>query len=183
MTFFQHHRIDVKVVFKFQMMDKGLKFLVHFVFIFAPYSLGISIEQFLQDRELILEEEGEMFLGANLDLTAMELFANHHLMTAKKEELDNFFRRGGDFPPAQSFFQSKRNIERSPVYEFIQDMPKGLLIHTHLVSAGSLNFTVRNLTYRDGLYIKFESQSRNLFFKWFAESPSNYDWFSLKELR
>ena len=109
---------------------------------------ALSLEDFLEDRALMMEEEEEMFLGSNLELSISEKFANRHLKDLKTEELLHFSAKGEEFPPGKSFFWSRKKLERSKVFELIKNMPKGLLLHTHLISIGSLNFTVQNLTYR-----------------------------------
>lgn len=123
----------------------------------------LTLDQFLEERSVILEQESGMFLGSNLQLSVSEQFANQKLMAAKREELAKFADPGLEFPPSRMFYESKSVIETSKVFEFIREMPKGLLLHTHLVSMGSLNYTIKNLTYRDGLHLRQDNKVVNNF--------------------
>lgn len=85
-----------------------------------------DVSEVLAERNRILAEEDKRFLGGSLTLNAMEKTANGVLMNVKEEEyIRSFF--SADFPPANHFFQSKQAMLQSQVYQFIRNMPKGLI--------------------------------------------------------
>ena len=123
-------------------------------------------------RQEILQTEFANHLGQELILTEPELKVNEKLMLEKWKELDDAIQNG-EFLPAKSFYLSKPEIEKSKVYQFISQMPKGAALHTHSISLGSIKWMVSNLTYWDGLYMNFDESSQKLEFAWFEREPNN----------
>ena len=63
--------------------------------------------------------EDSSFLGADLVLTADEQDASESLMADKESELEEAFQDSA-YPPSQSFFQRKEDMEASEVFRFIR---------------------------------------------------------------
>lgn len=136
---------------------------------------------FYTERAALLESEANAFLGSELILSSNEIKVNNHLMTLKHQELDAAFA-SSTYPPAQSLFVSKSELEASPVFQFIKALPKGGAIHTHDISIASIDWVIANLTYRDNLWACFESGS--LRFAWTLNpDDSCSEWESLTILR
>ena len=76
-------------------------------------------QDFFTDRDSILALEDSSFLGADLVLTADEQDASESLMADKESELDEAFQDSA-YPPSQSFFQRKEDMEASEVFQFIR---------------------------------------------------------------
>ena len=106
-------------------------------------------------RNKILNREFDQHLGQDLYLSEPEIKVNNILMIRKLQELDEAIKTG-EFLPAKSFYLSKENIEKSKIYQFISKMPKGAALHTHSISLGSIKWIVSNLTYWDGLYMRYK---------------------------
>ncbi len=71
-----------------------------------------------------------------------------------------------DLPPSQSFFQAKIAIEVSKVFQFIREMPKGGVMHVHEFAITSSDWVIKNITYRDNLYMCINKDNDNLQFGW-----------------
>lgn len=55
------------------------------------------------------------------------------------------------YAPAMHFFHAKPLIDKDPIFEIIQKLPKGAVLHLHNTAAVSSDWVVKNLTYRDDM--------------------------------
>ncbi|XP_033088927.1 adenosine deaminase 2 isoform X2 [Trachypithecus francoisi] len=98
-----------------------------------------------------------MRLGGPLVLNPKEEQANERLMTLKiaemKEAMETLI-----FPPSMHFFQAKHLIERSQVFNILRMMPKGAALHLHDTGIVTMDWLVRNVTYRPHCHICFTSK-------------------------
>ncbi|XP_058600219.1 adenosine deaminase 2 isoform X1 [Neofelis nebulosa] len=95
----------------------------------------------------LLMREKMMQLGGQLVLTEQEELANERLMALKKAEVTQAMRTQ-KFPPSMHFFRAKTLIEKSEVFNILKKMPKGAALHVHDFSILSMNWLVKNVTYR-----------------------------------
>lgn len=133
--------------------------------------------RYLVERTKFLSEESQRFLGSRLPLSAQEERVNEQLMEWKRREYNV---AEADFPPAHSFFLMKPRIEKSRVFQFIQRMPKGAVLHLHDFSAANADFIVKDVAYRDNLWGRVTPQSVELRFS--LQAPAA-DWKLVKDLR
>ncbi|XP_025317391.1 adenosine deaminase 2 isoform X3 [Canis lupus dingo] len=98
-------------------------------------------------RTQLLMRERMMQLGGQLVLTQQEELANERLMALKKAEVAQAMKTH-QFPPSMHFFQAKNLIEKSEVFNILKKMPKGAALHIHDFSILSMNWLVKNVTYR-----------------------------------
>ncbi|RXG58807.1 Adenosine deaminase CECR1-A [Armadillidium vulgare] len=101
-----------------------------------------SNESYWREREALVEEDLDMMLGYDLNLTSDEEKVNDILMTLKDEEMNKGFETL-DFLAAKQFVQSKESIDKSPVFQFIQKMPKGAILHIHDMAMASVDWVIR----------------------------------------
>lgn len=94
-------------------------------------------------------------------LDAREQLVNDILMAAKRSELAAGHARPDLFPPARNFFEAKDDIRASRVFEIIQRMPKGAILHSHDSGMASIEFVV-SLTYRDNLWQCIDPQTQRI---------------------
>ncbi|XP_055976181.1 adenosine deaminase 2 isoform X2 [Sorex fumeus] len=98
-------------------------------------------------RKQLLTREKMMRLGGKLVLNREEKLANVKLMALKKAEMLEALRTQ-KFPPSMHFFQAKSLIEKSEVFKVLQRMPKGAALHLHDFGILSMDWLVKNVTYR-----------------------------------
>uniref|UniRef100_A0A182Q6K7 Adenosine/AMP deaminase N-terminal domain-containing protein n=1 Tax=Anopheles farauti TaxID=69004 RepID=A0A182Q6K7_9DIPT len=97
-------------------------------------------------RAAIVDAENGYGLGGKVFLNFDELRADRALRAMKKDELETPDRT---LPAAgMHFFDAKSLIERSAVFEVLQSMPKGAVLHLHNSAAVSSKWVIKNLTYR-----------------------------------
>ncbi|XP_046383726.1 adenosine deaminase 2-like isoform X1 [Ischnura elegans] len=104
------------------------------------------------DRAKFLADEASKAVGSRISLTADEEVVNGLLMAAKRREISAGLSDASTFLPAKHFFEAKKDIEKSDVFRFIKDLPKGAALHGHDTSMASLAYVVNNLTHRADLY-------------------------------
>ncbi|XP_011366094.1 adenosine deaminase 2 [Pteropus vampyrus] len=98
-------------------------------------------------RSQLLMREKTMQLGGQLVLKKEEELANERLMALKKAEMKQAMETQ-KFPPSMHFFQAKNLIEKSEVFNILKKMPKGAALHVHDISISSMDWLVKNVTYR-----------------------------------
>ncbi|XP_054442667.1 adenosine deaminase 2 [Pteronotus mesoamericanus] len=100
-----------------------------------------------EERGQLLRRERAMRLGGQLVLTREEELANARLMAIKEAEAQQALETR-QFPPSMHFFRAKRLIEESKVFHILKKMPKGAALHVHEFSLLSMDWLVKNVTYR-----------------------------------
>ena len=93
---------------------------------------------FYKDRALILKKEEDQYLGSDLILSWAEESANEYLLHHKYKEVEGVFDYHNTtnpiiFPPSQNFLTSKPLIEQSVVFQFIANLPKGMILQRLVV--------------------------------------------------
>ncbi|XP_003972880.1 adenosine deaminase 2-A [Takifugu rubripes] len=101
-------------------------------------------------RDLLMREEALRQTGGRVVLTATELKLDARLHRLKEKELS-----AAQFPPAVHFFRAKPLIQESPIFKMLQRMPKGGALHIHSSALVSVEWLVKNVTYRPHCYICF----------------------------
>ncbi|PNJ08486.1 ADA2 isoform 9, partial [Pongo abelii] len=115
------------------------------------FGSALSIDE---TRAHLLLKEKMMRLGGRLVLNTKEEQANERLMMLKIAEMKEAMRTL-IFPPSMHFFQAKHLIERSQVFNILRMMPKGAALHLHDIGIVTMDWLVRNVTYRPHCHICF----------------------------
>ena len=93
------------------------------------------------------------------------------------------FKDPSKFLPSQSFLVAGSKIRKSPVFQIIEDMPKGAVLHAHDTAIVSSEYIFWNITFRPNLYVCDDDGQLKFHF---AAKPSNADgcnWKLLEEIR
>ncbi|XP_073337108.1 adenosine deaminase 2-A [Pagrus major] len=123
------------------------------VVIYVPLLWLVRVTDGMPDpakRELLMREETFRQTGGGVALTAAEQKLDAYLHGLKEKEM-----AAAQFPPAMHFFKAKPLIEKSPIFKLLQKMPKGGALHMHSSSLVSVDWLVKNVTYRPHCYICF----------------------------
>ncbi|KAH9491488.1 hypothetical protein Btru_032080, partial [Bulinus truncatus] len=84
--------------------------------------------------------------------------------------------------PASSFYKSKPLIASNPIFKIIKSMPKGGALHLHNQATTSHEWMVKNLTYRDSVYM-YTGTDGFVRLGIFKNPPSNNPWKLIKSER
>lgn len=157
-------------------MKISLLFITLLLVIFS-----LAKADYWSEREKFVQYEESLSVGANIKLSENEEKVNTIFMKLKNEELQHGFDNPGEFSPAIHFFQAKKQIVNSKLFQLIEKMPKGGGLHLHDTLLTSLDYVIRNITYRDYLYSCTENGELKLAF---ADPPlQDPCWISVKSLR
>ncbi|MBZ3887782.1 Adenosine deaminase CECR1 [Sciurus carolinensis] len=102
-------------------------------------------------RSQLLVKEKSIRFGSEILLNSQEKKANRNLMAIKKKEITEALETH-QFPPSMHFFQAKQLIEDSRVFHIIKKIPKGAALHLHEFGMASMEWLVKNVTYRPHCY-------------------------------
>nr|XP_046250151.1 adenosine deaminase 2-A isoform X2 [Scatophagus argus]XP_046250152.1 adenosine deaminase 2-A isoform X2 [Scatophagus argus]XP_046250153.1 adenosine deaminase 2-A isoform X2 [Scatophagus argus] len=141
---------------------------------------GLSIPDPRQ-RQALIQLEASMQTGGQLVLTDAEQQLDALLFKLKQEEIMR-----ADFPPAMHFFKARPLIRTSPIFGLLQKMPKGGALHVHDFSMTSVEWLVKNATYRPHCYMCFtDNDSIRFIFSslWPKSLPHCSPWILLENLR
>ncbi|XP_071761811.1 adenosine deaminase 2-A [Centroberyx gerrardi] len=101
-------------------------------------------------RDMLMRQEASRQTGGRVILTAAEQRLDAHLHRLKEQEMS-----AAPFPPAVHFFKAKPLIQQSSIFSLLRKMPKGGALHIHSSSLVSVEWLVKNVTYRPHCYICF----------------------------
>ncbi|MCI4380320.1 hypothetical protein PGIGA_G00238730 [Pangasianodon gigas] len=132
-------------------------------------------------REALINMENSREIGGSVVLNKKEKLLDDKLYQMKWQEM-----AAPDFPPAMHFFKAKSLIDASPVFSFLQKMPKGAALHVHDFAMVGVEWLVKNVTYRENCYMCFTNDG-SVRFVFSSEQPkavpSCSTWALLKTMR
>ncbi|XP_078738429.1 adenosine deaminase 2 [Lampetra fluviatilis] len=135
-----------------------------------PVATAVPVER----REELLSEERAGRVGGALVLSPLEVQVNASLARAILDEVETAVRTGV-YPPAIHFFKAKPLIEHSAVFQFIRRMPKGAALHLHDVALASVEWLVKNVTYRPHCYVCLRPEPASPRFKFSVRGAPSPD--------
>ncbi|CAG5129369.1 unnamed protein product, partial [Candidula unifasciata] len=140
--------------------------------------------EYMQTRTQLISEGSSRRIGGKLVLNPDEQIVNGIIMKEKRKLMDQSRLNSTVYVPAQSFYISKPLIENSTLLKLIRRMPKGAALHLHDTSATSLDWLIKNATYRDHVYMCVAADGF-INFRAFLNPPENPScvWKSVKDER
>ena len=104
-----------------------------------------------QQRKFLIEQEELKATGGHLKLSALELKVHEIFMKQKTPEMSGGFEDIEKHAAGMHFFQAKHLIEKSKVFQFLKEMPKGAILHVHNTASVSSEWVVNTLTHMPGM--------------------------------
>lgn len=148
---------------------------------------AISRQDYFQDRNEIINEEDDQSFGSDIKLTEKEQLANTIIMQAKLEEYRVGFVHPHLFNPSRHIFEILDAIKQSKLFQIIQKMPKGGILHAHDTGLCSTSYVV-SLTYWPNLWQRASNNNNDILeFLFSRTKPPNVDnnsiWKLVKDAR
>lgn len=109
----------------------------------------------------MLNAEEQLMTGGRISLNTQESKADDLFMQYKLGELAQGFRNAEQNTAGMHFFKAKPLIDRSAVFRFLQQMPKGAVLHLHNTAAVSSKWVVQNMSYMPGMLRCTDAQGRS----------------------
>lgn len=142
-----------------------------------------NISQYNQERNSFLSSELESSVGSDIVLNEKEIEANKIIMKAKEDELNIGFLKPHLFNPARHIFEILDVVKQSKLFQIIQKMPKGGILHAHDTAICPPDFMV-SLTYWPNLWQLTSSNSIEIEkFIFSRERPKNGIWRRVADVR
>ncbi|XP_076471292.1 adenosine deaminase AGSA-like [Babylonia areolata] len=111
-------------------------------------------------------------LGDNTTLTCWEQAVDKMLLEEKRKVVADAMHGGAEMP--MNFLTSRPAMESTESFRIIRKMPKGAILHVHKTAMVSLDWVIKNVTYRPHLYMCVDSQLQ-VHFKFSDHQPDSSD--------
>lgn len=115
-----------------------------------------KISDYYKDREDLLNYERNMSYAADIKLNDNEQLANKIIMDAKA--IDYNIKNPHTYYPSRHIFEVLDDIKQSKLFQIIQKMPKGGILHAHDIAVCSADY-ILSLTYTENLWQLTTNQS------------------------
>ncbi|XP_037898624.1 adenosine deaminase 2-like isoform X1 [Glossina fuscipes] len=135
-------------------------------------NLPVENSKYFQVREELIQTEDHLSTGGEVQLNSKEIEVDRIFMKYKIEELKEGSHHPSKNAAGMHFFKAKPLIERSKVFRFLQQMPKGALLHLHNTAGVSSEWIVRNLSQLTGLLRCIDQRGINILT--FRENPERH---------
>ncbi|KAL8572788.1 hypothetical protein ACOMHN_024964 [Nucella lapillus] len=130
---------------------------------------------YLAKRTALIQAEENLRIGGNgSTLTPNERKVNEIMMREKRALIEATRLNGSYFPAGHNFLLSRAAMENTTAFRIIQKMPKGGVLHTHDEGMTSIDWLVKNVTYRDLCYMCVDKHYQ-VSFHFFNTPPVNPD--------
>lgn len=135
-----------------------------------------SIADYYKDRKQFIDDEIDQSFGMDIKLSENEKLANNIIMNAKEAEYQTGLLNPYSFNPSRHIFEVLGAIKQSKLFQIIQQMPKGAILHAHDTALCSTDFVV-SLTYWPQLWQRTASNNNEILeFKFSRQQPSTEQW-------
>lgn len=146
-----------------------------------------SIDEYLAMRKEFIDNEVQYGFGADINLNKREKKANAIIMAAKEAEYANGTLSPQTFTPSRHIFETLATIKQSKLFQIIQKMPKGGVLHAHDTALCSADYVV-SLTYWPHLWqLSYPNGTDIVNFLFSSNQPNttaeNHEWRRVDEIR
>ncbi|KAK6973684.1 hypothetical protein BgiMline_024912, partial [Biomphalaria glabrata] len=150
----------------------------------SPGADTLTPSDYMKMRSEMIDDDESSRIGANLVLSAAELKVNSIFMKEKRAMIESSLINRTIYSPSTSFYYSKSEIDQTYLYQLIHRMPKGAALHIHDQSMVSLDWIVKNVTYRENVYMCMWKKEY-LIYRFFRRKPTKTtcDWKLVNDAR
>jgi len=142
-----------------------LRYSFSFVFICLLTLVWLSAQQtdleflnYLTDRHELMQQDSQLYFDHDMALSSQEVLLNEQLQSVQTQMLSEY-KEQHFFPPARNFYQSKKHIEASVLFQFIKQMPKGGILHLHAGAIGDADWIIEKARSLPEMYIYWDDKS------------------------
>lgn len=146
-----------------------------------------SYKEYLDQRQKFIEEEFSVGFEHDVQLNEQEQLANEVIKAAKAKEVNEGFRQPFRFNPSRHLFDVLKDIRKSELFQILQKMPKGGILHAHDMALCSTDYIV-TLTYLADLWQCSDPNASHriqqfLFSRNAPATVSGCEWLRVSEVR
>jgi adenosine deaminase CECR1 len=114
-------------------------------------------------RNNIITAEESIRTGGNIYLNPREKEADAILLQMKEKAIEKGIVDAGNYAPSMHFFHAKPLIDKDPIFDIIQRVPKGAVLHLHNSAGVSSDWVIKNLTYRNDIKLCTNKDGAKIF--------------------
>jgi len=133
-----------------------LKLLLFVLFISLPFSCTLSSDD---NHQIEAYNDGYQF-SSDIKLSSEEQKTDLKLNEMRKKIID---QHGGNWSFFSSFLQWKDSIQKETLYQTLQKMPKGGMLHIHSTATGDANWIIDRALSMPDCYIYWGEKSENYY--------------------
>ena len=115
-------------------------------------------EQYLEQRNAMMSADSALYFDAKVKLSPAEMQLNQ-LMQHEQRLLLDHYKQTHFFPPARDFYQSKQHIEETKIFQVLQQMPKGGILHLHQLAMGDAQWVVEKAIATPEMHVYWEASN------------------------
>lgn len=146
-----------------------------------------SYKEYLAQRQKFVEDEFAVGFENDVQLNEQEKLANDVIKAAKAKEVNEGFRQPFRFNPSRHLFEVLKDIRKSELFQILQKMPKGGILHAHDTALCSTDYIV-TLTYLKDLWQCSDTMASHriqqfLFSRNEPAAVSGCEWVRVSEVR
>ncbi len=139
------------------------------------YSQSSSLSSraaYLEKRASLVEADKSKGFEYGVILTDAEKQLDEKLHLMQREMIQTY-QAAHFFPPARNFYNSKAHIEQTKLFQLMQKMPKGGILHLHLAAAGDAEWMVEKAVNMPEVYVYWEADNQEFLKGQMACFPSS----------
>ncbi len=140
-----------------------MKNYIYFLFFLISGGLFAGVQKqkdpafcrYLEEREVLVTKNKDLAFDSEVELSIEEKRVACYFEELKKE-LVTLYKKEGKFPPSRNFLLEKEQIRSTLLFSFIEQMPKGGLLHVHSGSVATAKWMVEELATGPNCYVYWE---------------------------
>jgi len=114
-----------------------------------PFS---NFDDYMNERNKIVQKDSTYSFSSDIQLSSDELMLDTQL-SALRKTMTATYLKDSFFPPSRYYYKSKDTIQNNTLYNLVQQMPKGGLMHIHTSSTCDPMWIVDKSMTREDCYI------------------------------
>lgn len=139
----------------------------------TPHKQRPTMNEYLAERDALVKKQYASSFENDVVLNDRELLANEIIMKLKKKAIQQGLDDPSTFTPSRHIFNVMDQMEAAPLFQIIQKMPKGGVLHAHDTALCGSDYIV-NITYRENLWQCTDNHTDDIVeFKFSIENPAS----------
>lgn len=115
-------------------------------------------QQYLDRRAALMAADSALYFDHEMRLSPAEQNLNR-LMQEEQRKLLKHYKDTHFFPPARNFYQSKKHIEETKIFQVLRSMPKGGILHLHQLAMSDARWVVDKVLATPEMHVYWEESN------------------------
>lgn len=124
---------------------------------FYENSMSAYEQEYYEAKQKFVYEEAMLALSTKGPLKFNETKVNIILMKHKEKEIARPYGKLDNFLPAFNFLRISNQMKNRTMFQLLKKFPKAAVLNGHLEGMVSADYIIKNITYRNNLYVLLNS--------------------------